>query len=202
MRPAGIFAAAAILGVLSACGSSSNEPTSGGGMSSHGNAVVRRGCSPEGVAAQFGDLLNAVSERRQTLALQHIASAPDLLGVTVYHGTRPGEGRVDAKTPRVVFRTFAATIPAGEETALLAIGVGEPGPFAGAYEEKVRSARTAGVEVVARIGAEALSGKIGVDCETGRMYVGAMQVAGKLHPQRLCGKYVRIDAQKPLLCRL
>lgn len=59
-----------------------------------------------------------------------------------------------------------------------------------------------GVEPVARVGTRALSGKIGLDCDAGWMYVGALQVARRLRPERLCGQEVRIEARRPILCRL
>lgn len=194
----------AAMTVVAACGSAPHEPNQGGKVSRvQPNARMALGCRPQNVAAQFGGFLNAVSARARTEALRHVAGPDDLMRVTIYHGTRPGEGRVDAETPATVFQSFAATIPKGQLTDLLVIAVGDEAPFSEGYENNTGVGPTAGVEVVARIGnISALSGKIGIDCDDGRMYVGAMQVSRGLSPRKICGKYIRIDQQKPVLCKL
>ena len=87
----------------------------------------------------------------------------------------------------------------GQPTTLVAVGTGIA-PFATRYEET--GGRPLGVEFVARVGSRALAGKIGVDCDAGWIYVGAMHVERRLHPEKLCGREVHLDAPRPILCRL
>jgi hypothetical protein len=161
--------------------------------------VVVQRCGPQSAATQLGSFLEAVSARDRQAALRRVALPSKLLVVTVYHGER-GDGRVDAQTPSAVYRSFEETIPAGQATSLLAVGVGTA-PFAASYAKR-DGGRTLGVEFDAQIGLRVLSGKIGIDCDSGRMYLGAMQVARHLRPQKLCGQDVRIGAARPILCRL
>jgi len=202
MRTIGVAALVAAASSLATCGSSSQEPPADRSMRPQSHAGIPPGCSAKSVATQFGGFLEAVSERRQDVALHRLAPRPDFLVVTLYKGARPGEGRVDAETPKAVFRNFAATIPAGEPTALLVVAVGKVAPFASAYEEKTGPGRrTAGAEIVARLGrGGVLSGKVGIDCEASRMYLGAMQVTRGLRQQRHCGELVRLGARRPVLC--
>lgn len=87
--------------------------------------------------------------------------------------------------------------------ALLAVAVGDVAPFADIYEDKAGTHPTAGVEVVAKVGnSKSLSGKIGIDCDDGRIYLGAMNISDGLRPQTHCGKNIRLDRQAPVLCRI
>jgi hypothetical protein len=194
---------ATMTGVM-ACGSSSPDPnraeTLGKGQTGE---TAFRGCGPESIAGQFGGFLNAVSQRQQAAALRYVAEADDLLEVTLYRGRGPDAGRVDATTPAEVFDTFTTAITEGESIALLVIAVGNVAPFADRYEDKAGVHSTAGVEVVARIGdSKSLSGKIGIDCDNGRIYLGAMNISEGLRPQSQCGKSIRLERQKPVLCRI
>lgn len=122
--------------------------------------------------------------------------------MTIFHGAGAGEGRVNSETPRAVYASFAETIPAGAPTRLLVAGVGSHAPFAVDYERSHAGSRTAGVEFVAEIGSEFLSGKVGIDCGNGDLYVGAMNVTPSLGRRQLCGRYVTADAEKKTVCRL
>jgi len=190
-----LIAASAV--AFAACG-----PGSGDDARTQADDVVAAtlGCGPRGAAAQFDAFLAAISARDRKVALRYVARRPELLGVTLCHGEKAGARGVDASSPRSVYEALAAVIPAGEPTKILAVGVGGA-PFADEYAER-SNGRTRGVEFVARIGGGALEGKIGVDCDAGRIYLGAMHTARHLHPQALCGKTVRFDARSPLLCQL
>ena len=190
--------------VLAACGSAAPEPKTSA-RTSHIQDSTKgfRGCGPASVSRQFGEFLSAVSERHQDAALEYISRPGDLLGVTLYRVGRPGVARIDAETPIEVFESFAAAIAENQPTALLAVAVGDVAPFAGEYEDRVGSGPTAGAEIVARIGRNtSLSGKIGLDCNDGRVYLGAMNTRQGLRPQIQCGKRVRLGGREPILCRI
>lgn len=189
---------------LAACGSSAPESTPSDRTSRiQDSDVAFAGCGPAGVAMQFGGLLNMISVRRPAAALKYIARPGDLVGVTLYRGEEAGAPRVDAETPSEVFQAFVAVIAEDQPTALLAVAVGDVAPFAGDYEDQAGAGPTAGAEIVARIGSDtSLSGKIGIDCEDGRIYLGAMHTRRGLRPQTHCGKRVRLDSAEPILCRL
>lgn len=122
--------------------------------------------------------------------------------MTIFHGAGAGEARVNAETPGAVYASFAETIPEGAPTRLLVAGVGSHAPFAVDYERSHAGSHTAGVEFVADIGSEFLFGKVGIDCGSGELYVGAMNVTPSLGRRQLCGRYVTADAEKKTVCRL
>ena len=159
-------------------------------------------CIPTALADSFEQFLDDVSSREQRAALAAIAPRRLLQRVTIFHGTRPGEGRVDAETPQAVFKSFAETIPAGEKAMLLVAAVGGDAPFSEVYESLPGGTEAAGVEFVARIGSRVLSGKVGLGCVDGRLYVGAMQASARLRPVQMCGRYVRLGMESPVVCRI
>jgi len=183
---------------LAACGPSP-EPRSG---AQGGDAIVG-GCEPMAVAARLGDFLKAVAARRRAAALRHLAPGEEFLRATLYRGSGPGAPRIDASAPEELYDALVAAVGPGEGTAPVLVAVGGAAPFAHEYEERAGAAPTAGVEFAARIGAgESLSGKVGVECRGGGIYLGAMHTARGLRPQVQCGQRVRLDAQRPLLCRI
>jgi hypothetical protein len=186
-----------LLLALSACGSS--------GRSESSSEVVNRRpgkCAPTSLAAGFGQFLGQISSRQRPLALQSIAKGRSLLRVTIFHGAGAGEGRVDAETAQAVYESLGETIPRGAPVTLLAAGVGSDAPFAVDYERSHAGSHTAGVEFIAEIGSEFLAGKVGIDCGTGDLYVGAMNVTPSIGRRQLCGRYIEADARKLVVCRI
>lgn len=109
---------------------------------------------------------------------------------------------MDAETPGAVYDSFARTIRQGVPTPLVGAAVGGDAPFAVDYERSHHGSETAGLEFVARIGPEVLAGKVGIDCETGELYVGAMNATAKLGRRQLCGQYLQADAKKKIVCKI
>lgn len=175
---------------LAACGSSGNADQQA------------RQCAPSSVAGGFKRFLEQVGNRQRRLALQSIAKGQSLRGVTIFHGAGVGEGRVDAETPQAVYAGVAGAIPREAPVTLLAAGVGSDAPFAVDYQRSHAGSHTAGVEFVAEVGSEFLSGKVGIDCGRGELYVGAMNVTPSLGRRQLCGRYVTADSEKKTVCRL
>ncbi len=187
---------------FSACGGSSNGTESRTQQRAE-NADHRAGeCKPTFIAAGFEKFLREVSLRQRRLALAGIASPRSLLRVTIFHGIGAGEGRVDAETPAAVFESFARTIPQGATTTLLGAAVGNHAPFARYYERSSGLGEAAGMEFIARIGSQVLAGKIGVDCESRKLYVGAMNATASIGRRQLCGRYIQADAKTQVICRI
>jgi hypothetical protein len=200
MRASGIALTLCLLLGLSACGSSGDSSTSNPSVEAGHQRAGQ--CAPTSVAADFERLLERVSGRRQQLALQSIARGHSLLRITIFHGAGAGEGRVDAETPLAVYESFAETVPKGATTTLLAAGVGSDAPFAVDYERSHPGSRTAGIEFIVKVGSEFLTGKVGIDCGTGDLYVGAMNLVPSIGGRQLCGRYIKADAQKRVVCRI
>jgi hypothetical protein len=98
----------------------------------------------------------------------------------------------------VALAIAACGSPSEEDEA----GVGRPGPFAAEYEERAGRGETAGVQIAARIGDDRfLSGKFGIECESGRIYAGAMNLRRRLETRIACGRAIGATAE-PVFCRL
>jgi hypothetical protein len=91
-------------------------------------------------------------------------------------------------------------LTAGRGFWLLGAQVGPRGPFAGDTRYDVPRGSTAGVEVVFSLGERSVSGKVGIDCGTGRLYVAAMGLDRGLRTQQMCGQPLRLRARRPVVC--
>lgn len=190
--PAALIAIAAVA-VLASCGSPSEEGEAGVGFS---------GCGPESVAHHLGGFLNAVSARRDERVLRYIAPRDEFLRFTVYDLTGSGDQRGDSRSPAQLHDSLVAAIPKNHVASLLAVEVGSTAPFARDYEKRAGPGETAGVEVVARIGEDRfLSGKLGIECEAGRIFVGAVNLKRHLEARVACGHAIGAGAE-PTFCRL
>jgi len=185
--------AAAALAALASCGSPSEEGEAGVGF---------RGCGPEAVAAHLGGFLNAVSARRDERILHYIAPRGEFVGFTLDDGVSQDGGRDASHSPRELHDSFLAAIPKNRVADFLAVEVGEPGPSAPAYEQRVGQHETAGAKVAVRVGEDRfLSGRFGVECEAGRIYSGAISLRRHLEARTACGRAIGTGAETTV-CRV
>jgi len=177
--------------------------TSCGASSENGEGGVRfAGCGPEGVATHLGGFLNAVSARQEARVLRYIAPEGEFMKFTLYDWVTPGGGREDSRSPEEMHDSFVAAIPKNRVASFLAVEVGKSGSLAPEYEDRVGPRETAGVQIAARIGEDRfLSGKFGIECESGRIYSGAMNLKPKLEARRACGRALGAGAETAV-CRI
>lgn len=199
----GLLAACSVALALVACADDQRSGT--GGSSSGDHEVAReeplpRGCQPAEVASLLSGFASAVAERRQGEALRYIATGPGFVTMTIYHGQVAGANRVDSSTAGAAYRNLVAAFGEVEDPQVLSTVVGPVAPLEGDRRGPQGSNPTAGAEFVIGLGGRSLSGKIGVDCATGQIFVGAMNVRKGLIPQKACGSYVRLKAKRPLIC--
>ncbi len=191
-----VFAAlvsVAALAALTSCGSPSEEGEAGVGFA---------GCGPEGVAHHLTGFLNAVSARQDERVRRYISPRGEFVRFTLYDWVTPGGGRDDSHSPGELHDSLVAAIPKNHVAAMLAVEVGEVAPFAAAYEERAGPGETAGVQVAARIGEDRfLSGKFGIECESGRVYAGATNLRHHLEHPTACGRALGAGAE-PAFCRI
>ena len=187
---AALVATATVL-ALASCGSPSEEGEAGVGFA---------GCGPEGVAHHLTGFLNAVSARQDERVLRYIAPRGEFVKFTLHDWVTPGGG--DSHSPREMHDSFVAAIPKNHVASFLTVEVGKPGPFAAEYEEQAGSPETAGVQVAARIGGDRyLAGKFGIECASGRIYAGAMNLRHHLQARTACGRALGAGAE-PAFCRI
>ena len=160
------------------------------------------GCRAPQVKTLFSGFLGAINRGDRAVALRYVAPNPELVGFFFGIGRGAHAKRIDARTPDAVYRAFT-TIGRGERFRLLRGAVGAVGPFAHdtRYPE-LHSLSTAGIDFVLGVGSRSASGKAGIDCGSGRMYLMPLSVGPGLVPpkQRVCGGLVRLDATRPVVC--
>lgn len=158
------------------------------------------GCDPHEAAHILSGLASAVAERRREKALGYISAGPEFVVMTMYRGDRPGADRVDSRTPSDAYRNLVDVFGGAKAPRLLASVVGAVAPLEGDRRGPGRNNPTAGVEFVIGLAGRSLSGKVGIDCAQSRIYLGAMNVRPGLRRQKACGRYVRLHADRPLIC--
>ena len=107
-----------------------------------------------------------------------------------------------SRSPKELHDSFVAAIPRNHVSEFLAVEVGQPGPFSPEYRVRVGLRETAGVQIAARIGEERfLAGKFGIECESGRIYSGALNLKRKLEARTACGRALGAGAETTV-CRI
>jgi hypothetical protein len=183
----------AALAAFTSCGTSTDGEEGG---------VRFTGCEPEGVATHLGGFLNAVSARQEARVLRYIAPGGEFMKFTLYDRVTPGGGRDDSHSPRELHDSLIAAIPKNHVASFLAVEVGEPGPFAPEYEDRVGPRETAGVQITARIGEDRfLAGGFGIECGSGRIYSGTMNLRRHIEAHTACGRALGAGAETAV-CRI
>lgn len=172
---------------LASCGEPSEEGEAGVGFT---------GCGPENVADHLGGFLDAVSARQDERVLRYIAPRGEFIRFHLDDRVSPDGGRDDSRSPGELHDSIVAAIPKNHLAEFLAVEVGEPGPLAPAYRQRVGARETAGVQVAARIGGDRfLSGEFGIECEAGRIYAGAVRLQPRLDARTACGQAIGAGAE-------
>ncbi len=198
------FIAVGLVLALAACGSDSGEGSSSSSDSSRTAVQLPVGCRPASVKQLLGGFLSAINRADRGTAVTYVAPNPELIGFFIALGRSAQAKRIEARTPQAVYAAFRR-IADGERFSVLRAAVGSVGPFArDTRHPELRGRSTAGVDFVLGLGSRTASGKAGIDCGTGRIYLMPVSIVRGLHParQQLCGGYVRLDADKPVVCAL
>jgi hypothetical protein len=154
-------------------------------------------CSPRVAAGIVESFFRAVQAGDRRAALRHLAPRPGLIGFAV--GPR---GDWDEPSRAGAYRQVSTALPAAPPPRLLAAATGPTGPFEADTRRVTPPGNKAGVEFVVAFGTRSLSGKAGIHCATGRIYVGAARLERGLRPQRHCGQLLRLRARRPVVCEI
>lgn len=163
-------------------------------------AAWPQGCRPQELAQRLNALFQAAGRGRVGEGLEYIESGAGLSTVAVYYGIGASAARADPDTPKAIYEALSKAVGAPSEPRLLAAAVGSNAPESIERAGANRGNPTAGVEFVVASGERSISGKVGFDCRTGRVYVGALNARKGLERQQLCGAYIRLDARRPEIC--
>jgi hypothetical protein len=194
------LACVAVLATTGCGGGSSSHERPATGTATNAAAGLPEGCRPAQVATLLTGFFTAAHAERRGAALRYIAQPPELVGFSIYDLSGAGEGRLNVHAPIAVYDGIAHLIRGHDSPALLAAAVGKIGPFAVGRTGPTANDPTAGVDFVFGLGSWSLSGKVGINCKSGRLYAGAMNVRHGLKKQQQCSKYLRLHASKPAVC--
>ncbi|HEX2097407.1 MAG TPA: hypothetical protein VHF50_08575 [Solirubrobacterales bacterium] len=147
--------------------------------------------------------LDAVAIQDREGALNHVAEAPELIGLTIQRvGSPPPEQGWGHQTPRQAYRQAAAAVAGPAAPRLLAAATGPIAPFEADSRYETPPGDKAGVEIVVIAGQRSLSGKVGLHCASGRIYVGALSLQQGLRKQQHCGRQITRRLRRPAVCEI
>lgn len=175
------------------------RPVAAGNLPS---TTLPAGCKPGQVYERLEGLTRAIGDGDRNEILRYVAPAEELRRfVFTFAGSR-GEPRATATTPGEVYVQFMR-LARGRRVDVIAAATGPSAPL------PIPGVKGAGTEFILTIGDSFGTGKSGLDCETGRFYMWAMQVDTSLHEQAICEDEPvvteeRIDKHRedPVVCRI
>ena len=141
-----------------------------------------------------------MAQRRRDDAIGLLSRGKGFVIMTIYRGPHAGQGRVDSRTPAAAYASLVDTFGAIERPVLLGSVVGAVAPLRNTRKGPSRADPAAGAEFVIRLGRHVLAGKVGIDCATGTIYLGAMTVRQLHSGERMCGETLRMTADRPAVC--
>jgi hypothetical protein len=204
VRLLALFGLVAVCGTaLASCGGdeadTATPPVASGNPPS---AALPAGCQPGQAYERLEGLTRAIGDADRDEVLRYVAPAEELRRFVFTYANSPGESRATATTPSEVYVQFMR-LARGRKLEVIAVATGPNAPL------PVPGVEGAGTEFILTIGDSFGTGKSGLDCETGRFYMWAIQVDTSLHDQLICkGEPVvteeRIDQHRddPLVCRI
>lgn len=194
---------AVCVAALASCGGDEAEmatrPIAAGNPSSPAFPV---GCKPGQVYERLKGLTRAIGDGDREEMLRYVAPAEELRRFVFTFANSRGEPRATATTPGEVYLQFKR-LARGRRLDVIAAATGPSAPL------PIPGVKGVGTEFILMIGDSFGTGKSGLDCETGRFYLWAMQVDTSLHAQAICkGEPVvteeRADRHRddPVVCRI
>ena len=191
--------AATVVVMASGCGSGGDGGGPGEPTDMATTTGLPSGCQPGEVESLLTGFIGSVEAGRRDAALSYVANPPELTRFALYRGPGPGEGRMSPRTPGEVYEDFSK-LTLGEDLTLLGAVVGRGAPLAGERSGSAADNPVAGVDFVLASNHRSISGKVGIDCATGRIYTGAMGAHPGLQAEKICGRRLRLGAADPVVC--
>lgn len=200
------IAAAALVSVLAVagCGDGDDDSTerrarTPGNAEGGERSTLPPGCRPSQVRSLLTGFAKAIDSANRAAVSRYIAPAPKLIGFTIYvdgvSDSSPFRGRAPAAISDRLIR-----LAASQGFRLLGAQVGPNAPFAADRRYAVAEKLAAGADLVFAADGRAISGKVGIDCRTGRLYLAAMSVRRGIRKQQMCGRRIRLDVTSPVVC--
>lgn len=191
--------AAAILGA--GCGSGDGDETSTEARSSEPAPALTKlpqECHLDDVEALLTGFIGAVNSGNKGVVESYVAPQPELYRLTLYAGPGPGDGALDPRTPAEVYEGMTR-LAHGEDFALVGAAVGIP-PLAGERSGPRAGDPAAGADFTYDSERRSITGKVGFNCASGRIYTGAMGVHPGPGSRVFCGRRLPVDVKEPVVC--
>jgi hypothetical protein len=189
------LAAAIALLLVTGCGSGGTDSGPAAGK----DGSLPAGCAPDEVRALLVGFADSVEAGDRAAVAARLSPPPKLVRLSLYAEGAPAIARVDERRPTAIAARLVALL-GGRQLRLLAVQVGPTGPFEADTRYDVQPGPSAGADLVFVSGSRSLSGKVGIDCAAGKLYVAALSLQRGMHALQLCGEPIARDREEPLAC--
>jgi hypothetical protein len=192
-----LICAAAV--VISGCGTGGETDEST--VSGASEAKMRPAdCGPADMEAVLTGFIDAVNAGDQVATARYVAPQPELHSLSLSLGRGADAKTIEVRAPAGAYAAMR-TLTQGERFKLLFAGVGV------APRQELRAGPhaddpAAGVDFTYVSQKRSISGKVGVNCATGQIYLGPMVAErGKPRgPKTVCGRSLSRAPSKPIVC--
>jgi hypothetical protein len=192
---AGVGIALALLAAIG-CDGAAQDPEATGGDTV---AFLPAGCRPIEVRDLLTGFARSIEESNRTAVASYVSSLPELVRFSLYVEGRPAIPPAAERRPLAIAERLTRLL-GGRDLRLLGAQIGSNGPLAGDTRYDVPRGSTAGADLVFASGRRSLAGKVGIDCDTGRLYLAALSLQRGMHATRLCGQPITLGREEPLVC--
>lgn len=158
------------------------------------------GCGPAGMEAVLTGFIDAVNAGDQVATARYVAPQPELHSLSLSMGRGASARTIEVRAPADAYAAMRR-LTKGEGFKLLYAEVGI------APREELRAGPhaddpAAGVDFTYVSKNRSISGKVGINCATGQIYLGPMvaERGEPRGPKTVCGKSLSSAAKKPIVC--
>lgn len=184
---------------ISGCGANDETDESTVSGASEAKPSLPAECGPARMEAALTGFIDAVNAGDQVATAGYVAPQPELHSLSLSMSRGANAKPVEVRAPAGAYAAMRA-LTQGERFKLLFAGVGI------APQQELRAGPhaddpAAGVDFTYVSKKRSISGKVGINCATGQIYLGAIVAErGKPRTKMFCGRRVSSAANEPIVC--
>lgn len=164
-----------------------------------GEGRLPAGCEPTEVRDLLAGFARAIGEFDRVAVTGYITPRDELIRFSVGTYGSLTQSEVSKHLPRAIAGRLIHFL-GGEQLRLVAAQIGPDGPLAHDPRYHVSQIATAGVDFALASNDHTVSGKVGIACTSGRLYVGALSIQRGVQTQRICGQSLDAASSEAVVC--
>lgn len=166
-----------------------------------GQGTLPTGCESAEVRDLLAGFSRAIGESDRVAVTSYIAPRDELIRFSVGAYGSLTQPEASKHLPQAIAGRLIHFL-GGEPLRLVAAQIGQEGPLAHDTRYRVSEIATAGVDFVLESDSRTVSGKVGIACASGRLYVGALAIQRGVPTQRICGRSLGAVSSEPVICTI